>query len=421
MQNYMISSQKNIKSNTAYAIWSDHKMWGLSIAETLTWAGLFYIFPASILRWTEHFGWNISEISLGLTFALVASGIGGIVSGRLIDRGFAKILMPSSIILGSILMLLIPSINHIWQFYLIWFLIGFCLSGCLYQSCFSYITRLYKEHAKKPIVMVTLFAGFASTICFPVSSKLSNLYGLTSSTYIISTVLCLIVAPLMWYSIYPTKSITNENGSKEIDSIKNSMFMILSNPIFWGLLMTFGAFHANQGMIVSQIFPLLKSQDLTSNQILIFASLIGPMQVTSRLIFFLIESITKKNLPISFICSICLTMLALSSFILFLNDASLILILFFIMFQGGPYGMVSILQPLLTAQLIGRINFGVLSSMIGVGVLLGSASGPGIAGWVAETRNYDAVLIMTTCIALMGLIFLTSTLLIHNYRKELFK
>ena len=67
----------------------------------------------------------------------------------------------------------------------------------------------------------------------------------------------------------------------------------------FGLLMTFAAFHANQSMIVSQIFPLLNSQNLTSNQVLLFASLIGPMQVTARLIFFLIEFITKKDIPIS--------------------------------------------------------------------------------------------------------------------------
>ncbi|MBI15340.1 MAG: hypothetical protein CL782_03685 [Chloroflexi bacterium] len=417
MQKYMIPSQKNNKSNTGYPIWSDHKMWGLSIAETLTWAGLFYIFPASILKWTENFNWSISEISIGFSIALIASGTGGLISGRLIDKGLARALMPSSIVLGSLLISLIPSITHLWQFYLIWFLIGFCLSGCLYQACFSYITSRYKENAKNPIVMITLFAGFASTICYPVSTKLSDLYGLNISTYIISIVLCLFVAPLMWYSIYPTNLPSTQKESVKIDSIKKSLFPILKNPIFWGLLMTFAAFHANQSMIVSQIFPLLNSQNLTSNQVLLFASLIGPMQVTARLIFFLIEFITKKDIPISLICSICLTMLALSSFMLFINDTSLVLITIFIILQGGPYGMVSILQPLLTAQLIGRINFGILSSMVGIGFILGSASGPGIAGWIAETWSYNTVLITTTFIALTGLIFLSSTLIIHKYKR----
>ena len=93
------------------------------------------------------------------------------------------------------------------------------------------------------------------------------------------------------------------------------------------------------------------------------------------------------------------------------------LITIFIILQGGPYGMVSILQPLLTAQLIGRINFGILSSMVGIGFILGSASGPGIAGWIAETWSYNTVLITTTFIALTGLIFLSSTLIIHKYKR----
>jgi len=414
----MLKKEIEILPLNLHSIWSNPKMWGLATAETLAWAGLFYIFPASILRWHAIFGWSVSEISFGITFALIASAIGGIASGRLIDMGWARTLMPFSIIIGGLLLAILPSISYIWEFYLIWSLIGFCLSGCLYQPCFSYITKLYKEQAKSPIVMVTLFAGFASTICYPVSTKLSNEYGFDNSIYIISSVLCVIVAPLMWYSMYPSKSISAKKEPLQIDSIKTSVPPILSNPIFWGLLMTFGAFSANQGMIISQIFPLLESQSLTSNQILLFASLIGPMQVTARLIFFLIEYVTKKELPISLICAICLAMMSISSFIVVINTTSVFLISFFIIFQGGPYGMASILKPLLTAQLIGRINFGLLSSMIGIGVVLGSASGPGIAGWVAEKSNYNTVLLVTSCIALAGLVFLTSTLLINKYQKN---
>ena len=118
------------------AVWQDKKLWALALAETLAWAGLFYVFPASLLRWSDHFGWSIAELSLGFTFALLASALGSIAAGRLIDRGWSRLLMTGSVVTGALLILLLPSVNLIWQFYLVWIFIGITLSGCLYEPCF---------------------------------------------------------------------------------------------------------------------------------------------------------------------------------------------------------------------------------------------------------------------------------------------
>ena len=78
-------------------VWSNPRLWAVSLGETLAWAGLFYLFPASLIRWKLHFDWSISELSGGLMIALIVSAITGIGSGKLIDKGLGRELMSGSV------------------------------------------------------------------------------------------------------------------------------------------------------------------------------------------------------------------------------------------------------------------------------------------------------------------------------------
>ena len=149
-------------------------VWSLAIAETITWAGIFYLFPAMLMRWEAYFGWSRVELTFGFTGALIISAGTGIFAGRLIDRGHGRTLMTVSAFTGGLLIAMLPLIQHLWQFYLIWLLIGFTMAGCLYEPCFAFLTHVYYPKSKRPIIIVTLVAGFAGTLCFPLSSVITN-------------------------------------------------------------------------------------------------------------------------------------------------------------------------------------------------------------------------------------------------------
>lgn len=389
--------------------WRNNKLWSLAVAETLSWACLFYVFPALLLRWKESFGWSISQLSIGFTLALIASAITGIIAGRVIDSGHSRKLMTFSVVIGAILLSLLPTVTAIWQFYLIWLLIGCTLAGCLYDPCFSYLTRTFQGNAKNGIIMITLIAGFASTISYPLCTLVSELYGWEITIYLLSGILCLISAPLFWYGTSIRVGTESNSGEKATSSVIGIIKPTLSSPVFWGLMMTFAAMASNQGMIVSQIFPLLESRDISPTSTVFFASCIGPMQVIARLILFATESVANKNIPMMAVCLTSLVFLCLSSLVLVLGGTSLIFVVVFVMFQGGPYGLFSIVRPIITADLLGRANFGLLSSMVGIGSVWGSAFAPGVAGSIADRWSYDTVLLTTSSIAAVGLVSLIVT------------
>jgi len=394
---------------TGASPWRNKKLWSLAMGETLSWAGLFYVFPVLLLKWKVWFDWGIAELSIGFTLALIASAITGMIAGRIIDRGHSQRLMTFSVIMGALLLSLLPMVTMLWQFYLVWLLIGCCLAGCLYDPCFSYLTRTFQADAKNSIIMITLIAGFASTVSYPLCTLITDLYNWKITVYLLTVILCFIAAPLFWYgtSIQPASSQSLDKDSKI--SVMKTIKPALSSPVFWGLLTIFAAFSSNQGMIISQIFPLLESREISPGTTVLFASCIGPMQVIARLILFATESVANKNIPMMAVCLTSLVFLCLSSLALVLGGTSLIFVVVFVMFQGGPYGLFSIVRPIITADLLGRANFGLLSSMVGIGSVWGSAFAPGVAGSIADRWSYDTVLLTTSSIAAVGLVSLIVT------------
>ena len=401
-------------------IWTDSRIWALALAETTIWAGIFYVFPPMILRWNDHFGWSISEISLGLTFALMASAITSVIAGRLIDKGWSKLLMTGSSLFAAILISLLTQITELWQFYIVWILTGITFAGCLYDPCFSHLTKEFNKDAKKAIIMVTLFAGFASTISYPTYSFISNNYSWETGIYFFSILICLFTVPLFWYGTSPKdskfkerwfkyKSNQFQESSTQTTPFSSAIVPVIKTPVFWALFIGLAVFPVNQGMLGSQIFPILENVGTSKNQALIFASFIGPMQVAARLILFVSESTLRKNISMTHAAIFCLFCLAISSLVLVLGTGNTLTVLIFVVLQGGPQGIVSIIKPVLTAELLGRSNFGVVASTVGLGSILSFALSPAIAGIIADRWNYDSVLITTFSISLIGIVSLLLT------------
>ena len=105
----------------------------------------------------------------------------------------------------------------------------------------------------------------------------------------------------------------------------------------------------------------------------------------------------------------CLFCLAISSLVLVLGTGNTLTVLIFVVLQGGPQGIVSIIKPVLTAELLGRSNFGIVASTVGLGSILSFALSPAIAGIIADRWNYDSVLVTTFSISLIGIVSLLLT------------
>ena len=66
----------------------------------------------------------------------------------------------------------------------------------------------------------------------------------------------------------------------------------------------------------------------------------------------------------------------------------------FVVLQGAGIGIASVMRPVVTAELLGRRNFGVVSGLVGLMHMGGYALGPSVSAMVWAWGGYDRVIVL---------------------------
>ncbi len=373
-------------------------VWPYAFSQTISWAALFYIFPALLGQWEMDLGWTKTQISGALTCALIISALCAPFAGRIIDKGHFVSLHVGGSIIGVLLLVALSFVRELWQFYLVWSLIGVVMSAVLYEPCFAILTRTFDERARSAIIRVTLIAGLAGTVAFPAVHVLNELYGWRDTILIFASVMALIAVPLAW-----SASNKAQHHAKAIiaapDENTRSALRITRTMTFWFLVLAYIAFALNHSMIITHILPLLNDRGLPPSSAILAASFIGPMQVAGRLAMMSVE----KHISTIAVAAIALGALMMAAACLFWIDLWVGLAAIFVILQGAGNGISSIVRPLLTAQLLGKRNFGLVSGIMAIPFIGGFAAGPFISALTWNQYGYDGVLIFAASICVIGI------------------
>lgn len=372
----------------------------LALGQTLLWAGLYYIFPALFLRWEESFAWSKPQITGAITIAILLSAIFSPLAGRLIDQGKGPQMMMGSSIIGGLSLFALSFISELNYFYLIWSVIGICMSGCLYEPCFAMITRARGDQAKNAIIMVTLIAGFAGTISFPVVHGLSEISNWNTATRFFAFIIIFIAAPLTWLgSKRLEQSRSNSNHHQQTDN-KIKQYNFIKHPTFWFLAIGFAMIAILHGITLHHLLPILHDRGIQSDIAVLAASFIGPMQVLGRLAIMFAEK-HSSNYVVGIFCYL---ITAISILMLYASGSTSVLLTGFVILYGAGYGIVSIIRPVIARDLLGEHNFGAKSGILALIYLSSSAISPYLGALLWKSAGYDLVLLILIGFALTGLV-----------------
>lgn len=149
----------------------------LGLAQTLSWGSSFYL-PAVLARpMAAELGLAPATVYLAFSLALVVSALVGPASGRAIDRlGGRPVLMACNGVFALALAGLALAQGSVTLF-AAWALLGLAMGAGLYEAAFATLVRLYGTAARNPITGITLIAGFASTVGWPLSAWMLAQFG----------------------------------------------------------------------------------------------------------------------------------------------------------------------------------------------------------------------------------------------------
>ncbi len=370
----------------------------LAIAETIVWAGFYYIFPALLPEWESDLGWSKTMLSSAFTLSLVISALLFPLSGRWIDRGHATKVLAGSAFAGVIFLLLLSTVTRPWQFWCVWAGLGVAMAGCLYDPCFAVLVRADGKRAKRAITLVTIFAGFAGTIAFPGARILTDSVGWRPTLWIFAAVIGFVALPMMRSACRHAQAYAASDIAPPGE--RTNVFFVLSDWRFRLLALAVFCSSLDHGMLISHILPILESRRASAEIATLAASLIGPMQVVGRVALMQSDGFARS----STLTVTAFALLATAAFCLLNAGAAPWLIAAFVVLHGAGIGIASVMRPVATAELMGRSDFGVVAGLIALTGMAGYALGPILSAIVWEAGGYDRVIALACMIALISIV-----------------
>lgn len=149
----------------------------LGVVQILAWGSSYYLLAVLARPIARDTGWSYALVIGGVSLGLLVAGAVSIRVGRAIEaRGGRRVLAASAMLLaaGLALMAAAPSLL---VYFAAWILIGAGMGAGLYDAAFSTLGRLYGAGARSAITQLTLWGGFASTACWPLSAWLVEAVG----------------------------------------------------------------------------------------------------------------------------------------------------------------------------------------------------------------------------------------------------
>ena len=167
----------------------------LAATETVSWGVLYYAFSVFLLPMQQELGWSPATLTGGYSLALLLSGLAAPLVGRWLDRHGPRLLMTVGSILGALLVLAWSTVDNLLAYYLIWSGLGLAMAATLYDPAFATLTAWFERDRPRAMLLVTVAAGFASTIFLPLAGWLVDLLGWRHALLALAALLALLTIP----------------------------------------------------------------------------------------------------------------------------------------------------------------------------------------------------------------------------------
>jgi hypothetical protein len=144
----------------------------VGVAQILAWGSSYYLPAVLAGPIAADTGWPLGWVVGALSGGLLVSGLVSPRVGHVIERHGGRPVLATSAVLLALGLLGLGLAPGLPFFIAAWLVIGFGMGCGLYDPAFSALGIPYGETARASITHVTLFGGFASTVCWPLAHPL---------------------------------------------------------------------------------------------------------------------------------------------------------------------------------------------------------------------------------------------------------
>jgi MFS family permease len=369
----------------------------LGTTQTLAWASSYYL-PAILADPIgRDLGVSSNWIFAAFSASLVISALLGPRVGRQIDLvGGRSVLCISNLTLAAGLALLGLTYS-IPVLIVAWLLLGIGMGMGLYDAAFGALGRIYGEAARRSITGITLLAGFASTVGWPLTALGLEQIGWRNTCFAWALAHILIGLPLNFFTLPAVHGAKAALANAVKPHIPIDRTMILLGFAFACAWTVTGAMAAH--------FPrILEAAGATSVQAIAAGALIGPAQVAARIVE---AGLLSRYHPLLSARLSCLTHPIGAAIVGIAGGGAAGV---FALFHGAGNGILTIARGTLPLAIFGSQNYAYRLGLIGAPSRMAQAVAPLAFGLLIDSMG-SRVLIVSSGLSLAALaaLFLLNT------------
>jgi MFS family permease len=367
----------------------------LGTTQTISWASSYYIPAVLAVPMARELGVPNAWVFAAFSGALVVTAILGPLVGRKIDLLGGRLILTLSHVVLALGLVLLAAGYGTWSMVLGWGVLGIGMAMGLYDAAFAALAGYYGRDARAPMTGITLIAGFASTIGWPIHAVLEQVYGWRTACLfwaVVHVVICLPISLLLLPA-------GRENSDPEPDE---AVATAVAEPEYsgrlrrttWLLAMLFAAAWFVTGAMATHLPRLLQELGATPAAAIAAAALVGPAQVAARLVEF---SVLRSLHP-----------LVTARIATVLHPAgAAVLVLFgapgaaaFALLHGAGNGMLTVARGVLPLALFGATGYGFRQGLISAPARMTQATSPFLFALVLDASAISAVVLSSALMAL---------------------
>jgi len=362
----------------------------LGLGQILAWGSSYYLLAVLAGPIAADTGWTLPWVVGGISLGLLAAAIASPWVGRAIEqRGGRPVLAASSVLL-AVGLLGLALAQSIPAYLGAWIVIGIGMGAGLYDPAFGTLGRLYGTSARSAITMLTLFGGFASTACWPLSALFVSCLGWRGACLAYAGLHLVVALPLYWFLLPKERQRTERAGPKAAAPVQGGAAVPIADVRTRRLVLGFLTVGITLSAMISTVLSVhlltvLQGRGIALASAVAFGTLVGPCQVGARLIE---AAIARYHHPIwTKIASAALVAAGLATLC---SGQPIIAVA--LVFYGAGIGLESIARGTLPLALFGSAGYATLMGRLAIPSLIAQAASPSIGAFLIDGIGSEAML-----------------------------
>ncbi|UYW28280.1 MFS transporter [Methylorubrum extorquens] len=361
----------------------------LGVVQILTWGSSFYLLSVLAAPMTQDTGWPLGWVIGGLSLGLLVAGLISPRVGAFIgEHGGRPVLAFAAValVLGLTGLALAPNVT---AYLAAWLLVGLGMGTGLYDPAFATLGRLYGAEARPAITTLTLWGGFASTVCWPLSAFLIEQVGWRGTCLVYAGLHLSVTLPLILLVIPqpPGRIVSRLEGAIPAIRLKGRerrAFLLMA-----GVLTLGGTVMA---MVSVHLITLLQARGVALTSAVAYGALIGPAQVGARIV----EKAGKGRHHPLWTLTVAMVLVVLGVVML---TAGLPLVGLALVLYGAGNGIYSIARGTVPLALFGPERYAALVGRLARPGLVAQALAPSVGAVVLTHAGANATYALLSVLA----------------------